>query len=72
MEIKPPRLRLPLVDTLNIDAAILWLQVFDGTGAILELVRKGRIESVMILGEDQGKSSNSTSAKKNRRWLAKP
>jgi len=42
----------PLVDTLNIDAAIR--PRFLTAGAILKLVRKGRIESVMILGEDQG------------------
>lgn len=40
-----------LVDTLDIDTAIR--PRFLTAGRILKLVRKGRIESVMILGEDQ-------------------
>lgn len=40
-----------LVDTLDIDTAIR--PRFLTAGSILKFVRKGRIESVMILGEDQ-------------------
>lgn len=42
----------PLVDTLDIDTAIR--PRFLTAGSILKFVRKGHVESVMILGEDQG------------------
>lgn len=51
VEINRPDYAL-LVDTLDIDTAIR--PRYLTAGSILKLVRKGRVESVMILGEDQG------------------
>lgn len=51
VEINRPDYAL-LVDTLDIDTAIR--PRYLTAGSILKFVRKGRIESIMILGEDQG------------------